>query len=116
LGVALEKGLEFTMPGEKAEAFGFGACNRATCDAQLSVADDGFAKMEAAGSFEIAYTTLSGERIAANVSMKGLADAFTRIEKPAVAPAAEPAPAAAAAPATEPATPPAEQPAATPDQ
>ena len=79
---------------------------------QLSIAEDGFAKMEAAGTFEIAYTSLNGERIAANVSMKGLADAYAKIEKPPVtaAPAAEPA-APAAAPAAEPTTPPAEQPA-----
>lgn len=107
LGVSLEKGLEFTMPGQKAEVFGFGACNQATCDAQLGIADDGYAKLEAAGTFEIAYTMLNGERVAANVSMKGLTDAYAKIEKP-IPPTA---PAPTETPATPPATPPAEQPA-----
>lgn len=104
LGVMLDKGLEFTMPNDKPEAFGFGACNQQSCDAQLGIADDGYAKLEAAGTFQIGYTLTNGEHVSANVSMKGLTDAYAKIEKPT--PAAAPAPAAdPAAPATPPATP-----------
>jgi invasion protein IalB len=110
LGSNLSAGLEFNLPGDKPVAFEFGACDPTSCNALLSVPDDKWPTMEAAGSFELAYTRADGVRVPVTIQLNGFSEAFAKLDKPAPVPApAEAAPAAAApeAPAT-PAAPPAE--------
>lgn len=101
LGVDIAKGISFRMPTGKPIAFSFTACSQVSCDAQLEVPEDGYAKLEEAGSFELSYEIPGGDPIKAVISMKGLSDAYKKISKPqpAAAPAATPAP-EAPAPAT----------------
>jgi len=102
LGVQIDKGVEFALGGKPPEAFSFSSCNDVSCDAVLTVSDDGFQKLTEAGSFELAYT-LNGQRIVSTVSMAGLPEAFGKIERPAP----PPAPPAAATPEGRPAPTPA---------
>lgn len=112
LGVQLDQGLVFQMGEEKAAAFAFTACSQASCDAQLIIPEGNFAKLEAAGSFTLAYLMADGTPVKATISMKGLGKAFEKIVKPEPQPTpaapAEGAPAEApadAAPAGEDAAP-----------
>lgn len=94
LGVQLDQGLIFQIGEDKPAAFAFSACSDVSCDAQLIVPEGNFAKLEAAGTFTLAYIMADGTPVKATVSMKGLGDAYQKIIKP------EPAP-APAAPATD---------------
>lgn len=107
LGVVLQNGVEFTIPGGEPQAYNFAACDQASCIAVLNVPEEGYTKLEAAGSFELAYTRQDGARVPATMSMKGLTAAYAKVPKPA--PAAAPAEAPATTPPAE--TPPAETPA-----
>jgi invasion protein IalB len=103
LGVQLDKGVEFKFGETQQDAFQFDACGNGSCDAILTMTEEGFVKLTEAGAFELAYTRGDGTRVPATVSMKGLAKAYESIRKPTVAPAAAaPAatPAAPAAPST----------------
>ena len=100
LGINLGAGLEFNLPGDKPVAFEFLACDQMSCNAILTVLDKNWPKMEAAKSFELAYTRGDGVRVPATISLAGLADSFTKIEKP-VPVAAPAAPVEGAAPAPE---------------
>ncbi len=106
LGVDLPRGLDFKF-GQQTEAFAFEYCSAVSCNATLSFPDGpSFEKLLAADHFEIALR-LGGDKDAVfPVSLKGLKDAFAKIEKPAPQPAAAPA-APAAPPAEAPAQPPA---------
>ncbi len=114
LGIDLGQGLEFNLPGDKPVAFEFTACDQTSCNAVLTVTDENYPKVEAAGSFELAYTRGDGLRVPASVSVSGLNDAYARLTKPT--PVATPAAAPAAPAATPAATPaaPAPKPAAKP--
>lgn len=94
LGVDIAKGVSFRMPTGKPIAFSFTACSQVSCDAQLEVPDDGYAKLEEAGSFELSYEIPGAEPIKAMISMKGLSDAYKKIARPQppATPAATPAP------------------------
>ncbi len=96
LGVQIDAGVEFAMPDKKPEAFSYSACTQISCDAVLTVSEEGFKQLTDAGKFELAYTR-GGQRVASTISMAGLGDAFGRIERPTppAAPAAETAPAPA---------------------
>ncbi len=91
LGVDIAKGVTFRMPTGKPIDFAFTACSQVSCDAQLEVPGDGFAKLEEAGSFELSYVAPGGDPVVSKISMKGLSDAFVKIVKPE--PVAAPAPA-----------------------
>lgn len=97
LGVDITKGVSFRMPTGQPIQFAFSACSQVSCDAQLEIPGDGFAKLEEAGSFELSYDIPGAAPIVSRISMKGLADAYTRIVKPGPAAAAP----AAGTPATE---------------
>lgn len=103
LGVQLEQGIVFQMGEEKAAAFAFSSCSDVSCDAQLVIPDGNFGKLEAAGTFTLAYYLTDGTPVKATVSMKGLGKAYEKIIKPEPAPAATPAP--TPAPVPEPETP-----------
>ncbi len=103
LGVALDRGVEFKFGDKEAEAFAFGACNQVSCDAVLTISEAGFTQLNEAGSFELAYTSGDGVRVPANISMKGLPEAYAKIERPTPPPA--PAPAESAPETPAPATP-----------
>lgn len=94
LGVQIDTGVEFAMGDKKPEAFSFSACNQVSCDAVLVVSDEGYKQLTEAGKFELAFN-IGGKRMASSISMNGLAEAYTRIEKPV--PPAQPAPAAGGA-------------------
>lgn len=99
LGVDISKGVTFRMPTGNPISFAFTACSQVSCDAQLEVPEDGYARLEEAGSFELTYDIPGAEPIKSSISMKGLTDAFKKIEKPAPVPApAGEAPAALEAP------------------
>ncbi len=93
LGVQLDQGLIFQLGEEQPAAFAFMACSDVSCDAQLIVPDGNFEKLEAAGTFSLAYFMVDGTPVKGTVSMKGLGKAYERIIAP------EPQPAAAATPA-----------------
>lgn len=96
LGVQIDAGVEFAIGDKKPEAFSFSACNKISCDAVLTVSEEGFKQLTQAGKFELAYT-LGGQRVPSAIPMNGLADAFGKIERPTPPPApaadAKPAPA-----------------------
>ncbi len=87
LGVQLDQGLIFQIGEEKPIAFAFSACSDVSCDAQLIIPDGNFDKLEAAGSFTLAYIMAEGTPVKGTVSMKGLGKAYESIIKPDVAPA-----------------------------
>lgn len=109
LGVQIDTGVEFAMGDKKPEAFSFSACNQVSCDAVLVVSDEGFKQLTDAGKFELAYN-IGGKRLTASISMKGLTEAYTKIEKPPPPPAEEAAPAKPAADEAKPAAEPAPEP------
>lgn len=97
LGVQIDKGLSFRMPTGNPIAFAFTACSRDSCDAQLSLPEDGYKKLEEAGSFELSYEIAGAEPIKAMIPMDGLTAAYGKVTRPV-----PPAPAAATpAPAAE---------------
>ncbi len=99
LGVQLDNGLIFQMGDDKPVAFAFSSCSQVSCDAQLIIPDGNFGKLEAAGSFNLAYMLADGTPVRATISMMGLGKAYEKIIKPEVKPApAADAPAATPAP------------------
>jgi len=110
LGIDLGMGLEFNLPGDKPVAFEFSACDQIGCNAILTVPEENFAKLAAAGSIELGYTRGDGVHVAASVKTDGMTEAYAKVERPAPRPAPA-APADGAPAAGEPA---AETPAATP--